>query len=71
MQTYTLVSLTKPVDIQSLLVGDIGIVIEDKAKRRIKRKNARFTVRFRIYKAFIYYFAISRSKFSNAFTEIA
>lgn len=30
MQTYTLVSLTKPVDIQGLSVGDIGIVIEDK-----------------------------------------
>ena len=30
MQTYTLISLTKPVDIQGLSVGDIGIVIEDK-----------------------------------------
>ncbi len=30
MQTYTLVSLTKSVDIQGISVGDIGIVIEDK-----------------------------------------
>lgn len=30
MQTYTLVSLTKPVAIQGLSVGDIGIVIDDK-----------------------------------------